>query len=162
MVLSNSLSNIKNILAPGRIRLNEQVRSKKKALELFAGLFSECSPDLHQDDILEALTAREKLGSTSLENGIALPHCRIAGCKKPMGAVLTLVEGVDFGARDNKPASLLWALIVPEEAENEHLNVLASIASLLSKPDCCEMIRKAKDNDLLYENLTTANSYTNC
>ena len=73
-----------------------------------------------------------------------------------MGALLTLTEGIDFGARDNQPASLLFALIVPEEATEEHLNILASIAALLNEPESCEIIRSATSSNALYKLLISS------
>ena len=78
------------LLAPIRIQLCADVSSKKKALETLARLFAQSDSYLDQDQIFNALTAREKLGSTALEKGIAIPHCRIAGCQQPIAAVLTL------------------------------------------------------------------------
>ena len=140
-------------LTASRIQLNEAVGSKKKALELLAEALASADEELKQDDILEALNAREKIGSTALENGIALPHCRITECKRPLSAILTLDEGIDFSARDGQPVNLLWALIVPEQAEQAHLNLLAEIAGLLSDKGNCEQIRNASDTQTLYQRL---------
>ena len=140
-------------LTASRIQLNEAVGSKKKALELLAEALASADEELKQDDILEALNAREKIGSTALENGIALPHCRITECTRPLSAILTLDEGIDFSARDGQPVNLLWALIVPEQAEQAHLNLLAEIAGLLSDKGNCEQIRNASDTQTLYQRL---------
>lgn len=119
-----------------RISLNASVSSKKKALQLIAELLENKDQELDQDAILEALSNREKMGSTALEKGVALPHCRVQQCTSPMSALLTLKEGIDFDARDQQPVKLLWALIVPAEANaagaNErHLELLAQVASVL-------------------------------
>lgn len=145
-------------LSPGRIRLNETVRSKKKALELCADAFSQSCPELDQDSLLDAFMLREKLGSTALENGIALPHCRIPGCEKAMATIISLTESIDFDARDQLPVDLLWALIVPEQATEQHLQILAAIAEFLSDPASVAAIRNAADSDRLYTMLTSSES----
>ncbi|NNL57020.1 MAG: PTS sugar transporter subunit IIA, partial [Pseudomonadales bacterium] len=141
-------------LSPQRIRLQQNAGSKKKALELCAEILAESNEELNQDKILEALNAREKLGSTALEHGVALPHCRISGCPKPLCALVTLREGVDFEARDKQPANLLCALIVPEDAAEEHLEILASIAALLGSEVTRQAILASTDSSQLYLEIT--------
>lgn len=141
--------NLQRALAASRIKLQEAASSKKRVLELISSLFAEHSDELNQDAILDALITREKIGSTALENGIALPHCRVANCQRPMSAIVTLQEGIDFDARDDQPVTLLWALIVPEEAANEHLDLLAEIASILNEPQKVSTIKSANDADTL-------------
>ena len=142
------------LLAPRRIELCADVSSKKKALETLARLFAQSDPNLDQDEIFNALTAREKIGSTALEKGIAIPHCRIAGCQQPIAAVLTLKAGVDFDARDNTAVDIIWALIVPEQSDADHLQILASLAGVLSDDENCLSIRNCKDNHQLIDQLT--------
>jgi len=141
---------LQRALTASRIRLNEAVSSKKRALELISTLFADNAGELNQDEILDALITREKIGSTGLENGIALPHCRVAGCQRPMSAIVTLEQGIDFDARDNIPVTVLWALIVPEEATGEHLELLAEIAGILSDADKVKLIQTASDAHSLY------------
>lgn len=142
------------LLAPRRIKLCAEVSSKKKALETLARLFAQSDPSLDQDHIFNALTAREKLGSTALEKGIAIPHCRIAGCHQPVAAILTLKNGIDFDARDNIEVDIIWALIVPEQSNSDHLQILASLAGLLADKENCLQIRNCTDNNQLIDQLT--------
>lgn len=139
------------LLNPKRIHLNADITSKKKALMVLSSLFADNDSELNQNLVFDALTAREKLGSTALENGIAIPHCRFANCQKPQSAILTLSSGVDFDARDEQDVNLLWALIVPEQSTDEHLAILALIAQTLSDADNCQKIRHAQDPNNLYQ-----------
>lgn len=139
------------LLKPKRIRLNANISSKKKALMALSTLFAESDSELDQNLVFDALTDREKLGSTALENGIAIPHCRFANCHRPQSAILTLTTGIDFDARDGQDVDLLWALIVPEQSTDEHLVMLALIAQTLSEADNCQQIRHAQDSDQLYQ-----------
>ncbi len=143
---------VKNILSPDRIRVNLDIKSKKKALDLIAELFQHAT-GLKHHTIFEALSSREKMGSTGLERGIALPHCRVNGCKEPLAALITLQQGIDFESRDNEPTDLLWALIVPDEAAEEHVSLLAAVSSILIEPDNCRYIRNATEPDKLYKKL---------
>jgi len=152
--LNKQIALLRAALSPQRIRLQQSATSKKKALELCAEILAASSGELSQDSILEALNAREKLGSTALEHGVALPHCRISGCQQPMCALVTLREGVDFEARDGQPTNLLCALIVPEDAAEEHLEILASIAALLGSEITRQAILASTDSSQLYLEIT--------
>ena len=156
MSKTSTVNNLQKTLTASRVKLNEAVSSKKRALELIATLFAADNSELDQDEILDALNTREKLGSTALENGIALPHSRIANCRQPLSAIVTLQNGIDFDARDGQPVSLLWALIVPEEATEEHLQLLAEIAGILSDSEQCNSIRSATQATALYARLFAA------
>ena len=146
-----------SLLVTGRIQLKASIASKKKSLQTLSRLFAENDNSLNQDLVFDAFTAREKLGSTALENGIAIPHCRFAACTTAQSAILTLDKGIDFDARDGKPVDLLWALIVPEESTEEHLAILALMAKILSQPALCQKIRQAGDANILKHMLSQLN-----
>ena len=146
-------SGLQRTLTPDRIQLKQALSSKKRALELIASLFASASAELDQDAILEALATREKLGSTGLGDGIALPHCRVAACQQPLSCLVTLQEGIDFDARDDKPVTLLWALIVPAEENEQHLALLAEIAGILGDAEQKANIAGAVDSLTLRNNL---------
>ena len=134
--------------------------SRKKVLEHLAEILASelVSGDVTLADaadlLLEGFTAREKLGSTALENGIAVPHCRDANCKQPIAAVVTLTDGVDYDARDGKPVDVFFALVVPIEATDEHLEILASIVSLLSDTDTLTFLRQANSSLDVYQRIS--------
>ncbi|WP_263142268.1 PTS IIA-like nitrogen regulatory protein PtsN [Pseudomonas sp. RIT-PI-AD] len=141
---------LEQILTPGRSLVNVPGGSKKRVLEQIAHLIARELPGLDAQDIFESLIAREKLGSTGFGNGIAIPHCRLPGCDSPISAVLRLDAPVDFDAIDGAPVDLLFVLLVPPAATDEHLELLRQIASMLDRSDVRERLRRAPDNEALY------------
>ena len=142
---------LESILTPGRSLVNVPGGSKKKALEQIANLIAREIPDLEMQDVFEALIAREKLGSTGFGNGIAIPHCRLKGCKAPISALMHLGAPIDFDAIDGAPVDLLFVLLVPEAATDAHLELLRQIASMLDRKEVREKLRRANTNEALYQ-----------
>ncbi|WP_236210948.1 PTS IIA-like nitrogen regulatory protein PtsN [Metapseudomonas otitidis] len=142
---------LEQILTPGRSLVNVPGGSKKRVLEQIANLVARDLVDLDSQDIFESLVAREKLGSTGFGNGIAIPHCRLQGCAAPVSAVLRLDAAVDFDAIDGAPVDLLFVLLVPEAATDEHLELLRQIASMLDRSDVRDRLRHARDSENLYQ-----------
>ena len=142
---------LETILTPARSLVNVPGGSKKRVLEQIANLVARDLTDLDAQDIFENLIAREKLGSTGFGNGIAIPHCRLPGCQAPISAVLHLDAAVDFGAIDGAPVDLLFVLLVPEAATDEHLELLRQIASMLDREQVRERLRQAQSNEELYQ-----------
>ncbi|MFG0381564.1 PTS IIA-like nitrogen regulatory protein PtsN [Pseudomonas sp. zbq_18] len=142
---------LETILTPARSLVNVPGGSKKRVLEQIANLVARDLPDLDSQDIFENLIAREKLGSTGFGNGIAIPHCRLPGCNAPISAVLHLDAAVDFDAIDGAPVDLLFVLLVPEAATDEHLELLRQIASMLDRSEVRERLRQAPSNESLYQ-----------
>ena len=143
------MKHISDLLSVDRINVDADVHSKKKALEKLASLLSD--EQIDQDDILAAMIAREKVGSTGLGDNVAIPHCRVANCSAPRTALLTLREAIDFDALDGDNVDILWALIVPENATQEHLDLLAVIAGYLGDAQGREAIRGCEDAQQLYQ-----------
>lgn len=139
------------ILSPRRVLCGAQGISKKRTLETLAQFIAEDIPTLDADELFRNLIAREKLGSTGIGQGIAIPHCRLKNCTGTVGALITLQEPIDFDAIDGKPVDIIFALLVPEEANDEHLQTLAGLAERLSQTSYRESLRKAKDATSLYE-----------
>jgi PTS system nitrogen regulatory IIA component len=108
--------------------------SKKRAFEE-AGLLFENLHGLNRALVTDSLFSRERLGSTGLGHGVAIPHGRIKGLKAPMAAVFQLLKPIGFDAPDEQPVSLLIFLLVPEAATQKHLEILSEIAELLSDAD---------------------------
>jgi len=129
--------------------------SKKRVLENLSHFLAERITDLDSDDLYQGLLARERLGSTGIGEGIAIPHCRIANCKKITGALLKLADPVDFDSMDNMPVDLVFALIVPEEQNDEHLQVLSSIAELLQEEEIRAQLRAASSTEAFYQIATS-------
>ncbi|WNW11735.1 PTS IIA-like nitrogen regulatory protein PtsN [Pseudomonas sp. DTU_2021_1001937_2_SI_NGA_ILE_001] len=142
---------LEDILTPGRSLVNVPGGSKKRVLEQIANLIGREVPQLEANTVFESLVAREKLGSTGFGNGIAIPHCRLANCSSPVSAVLHLETPVDFDAIDGAPVDLLFVLLVPEAATNEHLELLRQIASMLDRDEVRRQLRAAPSSDALYQ-----------
>ncbi|MDE0951379.1 MAG: PTS sugar transporter subunit IIA [Halioglobus sp.] len=141
---------LNQILSPDRTICCAPNVSNKRLFETIAKIFSDDQPSLTYDKILDQLIAREKLGSTGMGQGIAIPHCRVTECVEPLGAMLTLEEAISFDAPDDQPVDLLFILLVPKEAHQQHLDILAEIARLFSQEDLCGRLRAARDNQSLY------------
>ena len=90
--------------------------------------------------------------------GIAVPHCRISNCSKTIGTLITLDQAINFEALDDKPVQIIFILLVPEEAHENHLNTLASLARLFSIPNYCQSLREANSDRALYESATAYDS----
>lgn len=125
--------------------------SKKRLFETAAALIHEDQPHLEPSDIFARFLAREKLGSTALGDGIAIPHCRIGNCQRALGTLITLADPIDFDAPDDQGVDILFLLLVPEEAHEEHLNLLGGLARNLSSTEYRQGLRKAEDASALYK-----------
>ena len=132
-----------DLLPAERVALDLPAGSKKKALEEIARLLAVPGKPPGADQIYEKILERERLGSTGLGRGFALPHARIRGLRNPRGALLRLAEAVDFAARDDEPVDLVFGLLVPEQAEQVHLDLLARLARLFSDTQCTSAVRNA-------------------
>ena len=141
---------ISQILSPDRTFAGVQGVSKKRVLELTGKLVAQHT-NLDADAIYDSLIAREKLGSTGFGHGIAIPHCRLPGCNKAVGALLQLDSKIDFDALDGEPVDLIFILLVPEEATEEHLQILKMLAERLDQPTLRAALRKAANAEELYQ-----------
>ena len=131
------------LLVPARARCQADITSKKRALELISELIAAGHGEITPRDVLNCLVSREKLGSTGLGHGVAIPHGRLPQVKSALGAALTLQSGVDFDAPDGEPVDLVVGLIVPEESTDEHLHILANLAQAFSDPESVRAVREA-------------------
>lgn len=129
------------LLAPERVRCKEAIASKKRALELGAQLLAGATPGMSQLDIFNALSSRERLGSTGLGHGTALPHGRIENLQAPVAACITLAEPVDFDAPDRQRVDVIYVLLVPRECNDEHLRILAELAEMFNDPSLRDTLR---------------------
>jgi nitrogen PTS system EIIA component len=143
------------LLTPERTACQVPGLSKKRLFETVARIISEDQLSLPYELVFDQLLAREKLGSTGLGNGIAIPHCRVGNCTQPMGCLITLSEPIDFDAPDNQPVDLVFALLVPDGAHQQHLDTLAGIARLFSQGDFCAQLRSASSTAQLFQAATS-------
>lgn len=143
-----------SLLDSGHIAANVSSASKKRALEELSGLIVKDEPNLSQSEVFECLVARERLGSTGLGKGVAIPHGRLKSGEKTIAAFIKLTEGVDFDAPDGEPVDLLCALLVPPDSTDEHLEILASLTEMFRNEQLREALRRAANDTELLNTLT--------
>lgn len=125
--------------------------SKKRVLQSLAERLADSLEGVGDVDLFDQLIARERLGSTGLGQGIAVPHCRLAQIDRPVAALAKLDEAVDFESPDRKPVDLLFALVVPEAATDDHLNLLAAVVERFNDANLVNSLRQASDPQTLYQ-----------
>ena len=145
---------LEQLISKDSVVCNADISSKKRALEFLAELLAKESASADSFDIFQHLTEREKLGSTSLGHGVAIPHARTSSNDKAIGAFIKLEDGIDFDSPDNEPTDLLFALMVPEHYTDEHLEILSGLASCFSDDALCGTLRSANTSQELYDILT--------
>ena len=138
------MNRLASILPAAQVLVSVDATSKKRAFEE-AGLLFESQHGLSRALITDSLFARERLGSTGLGHGVAIPHGGIKGLKAPMAAVFQLLQPIGFDAPDEMPVSLLIFLLVPEAATQKHLEILSEIAELLSDASLRERLKASVD-----------------
>ena len=138
------------ILSPERVTSGVSVTSKKKGLEELSRLLALGTEGVSGGDIFNSLTAREKLGSTGLGHGVAIPHGRMTGVTNSVGAFLRLKHAVDYDAHDGHGVDLVFGLVVPSAATEEHHKHRAAVAEKFSDEDFCKKMRAAKDDRTLF------------
>ncbi len=138
------MNRLSQILPPSQVLVSVEATSKKRAFEE-AGLLFENVHGLNRALITDSLFARERLGSTGLGHGVAIPHGRIKGLKSPLAAVFQLSSPIGFDAPDEQSVNLLIFLLVPEAATQKHLEILSEIAELLSDGALREQLKTSTD-----------------
>ena len=141
---------LETILTEDRTRVNVQSASKKRTLEILAQIFAEDIDIIDADELFQHFINRERLGSTGIGHGIAIPHCRFNTGGQTFAACITLEEPIDFDSVDSEPVNVIFAMLVPEDAEANHLQTLASIAESLQKPEYVAALRKSKTSSELF------------
>lgn len=144
------MNRLSQILPPAQVMVSVEATSKKRAFEE-AGLLFENQHGLNRALITDSLFARERLGSTGLGHGVAIPHGRIKGLKAPMAAVFQLQTPIGFDAPDEQAVALLIFLLVPEAATQKHLEILSEIAELLSDSALREKLKTTTDAPTLHQ-----------
>lgn len=144
---------LEEIIKSDSVLCNAHARSKKHCLEILSELLVRAHPELANEDIFEKLIERERLGCTSLDQGVAFPHCRVEGLQSSVGALMKLSEAVEFDSADGEPVDLVFGLMVPAElGETDQANI-CSIAELLGDRELRDTLRAAASSSDLYKAL---------
>lgn len=151
--MSENKITIEAILSPELTQCGLSGGSKKKVLQQIAHLVSKQFPSLDESDIFDNLIARERLGSTGIGQGIAIPHSRLNDCKQVIGCLFTLEKKIPFDSIDNEDVDILFVLLVPSEATSEHLELLSQIAEKFNNISFCEGLREASNGTELYQKI---------
>jgi len=145
---------IAEILTPDRIQCKVVCKSKKDSLDILAKSITSGDASLTQTEVFNCLLARERLGSTGLGHGIAIPHGRLKRSNITIAAFLQLKNGINYDAVDQQPVDLMFALIVPEKSTDEHLQILSRLAEMFSDKKLVDRIRLKSRPETVYELLT--------
>jgi len=141
-----------HLFTPDCIALDNPAKSRSDAFAAAGALFAK-QVGIEASAVIEFLNAREDLGSTALGAGVAIPHGRVKGLKQPCAAFIRLKDPIEFAAPDGKPVSTLIFLLVPEKATQQHLEILSSIAQLLSDADARSFLSSSNDPAKVCEHL---------
>ena len=141
---------VAKLLPPGNVVLDLSVSSKKRLFEQI-GLLFENHHGIARNLVFDSLFDRERLGSTGLGQGIAIPHGRIKGLKEAIGAFTRLAQPVPFDAPDGKPVKLVFVLLVPEQATEKHLEILSALAQMFSDRALRDAMALAPDAASLHQ-----------
>jgi len=146
---------LQEILTADCIKCLATVSSKKRILELICALASNKIPGIDQHVLLDSLMEREKMSSTGIGHGIAIPHGRLPNAQQVIAVLITTEKAIVFDAIDNQAVDIFIALFVPENSCDEHLSTLQSIARLFSGKDNSKMIRRCQTNEQLFDLIQT-------
>jgi PTS system nitrogen regulatory IIA component len=144
------MSLVAKLLPPANVLPDLAASSKKRLFEQ-AGLLFENNHRIARSLVFDSLFARERLGSTGLGQGVAIPHGRIKGLKDALGAFIRLAQPVPFDAPDGKPVSLVFVLLVPEQATEKHLQILSELAQMFSDAALRRALAEAPDASSLHQ-----------
>jgi PTS system nitrogen regulatory IIA component len=148
------MTNIAKILPLANVLLDLEVSSKKRAFEQ-AGLLFENNCSIARSTVSDNLFARERLGSTGLGHGVAVPHGRIKGLKTPIAAFVRLAEPIPFESPDGQAVSILIFLLMPDHVTQQHLEILSEIAEMLSNEKFRESLNTELDETAIYNKIIT-------
>ncbi|MDX1403223.1 MAG: PTS sugar transporter subunit IIA [Woeseiaceae bacterium] len=144
---------LENIIRPDSVLCNVTARSKKHSLEILSELLTRPFPDISNEEVFAKLVERERLGCTSLDKGIAFPHCRLDGVQQSSGALIKLLEPVDFDAVDGEDVDLVFGLLVPNDIDDAGHAEIGDIAEYLRDDSLRERLRSANSSRDLHEAL---------
>jgi len=144
---------INKLLFPNAVKINLKVTSKKQALQDLSKMAGQLT-SLNERDILQILMERERLGTTGVGKGVAIPHAKLEGIDRLYGVFARLVSPIDFDSIDDEFVDLIFLLLAPLSPENAHLKALAKISRLLGNESMCAKLRGGTSTDAIYALLT--------
>ncbi len=147
------MSNVGDLLTTTNVRCHASAASRKRALQVASELIA--AESMNADALFDGLMARERLGSTGLGDGVAIPHCRL-NCAQMRAALISLPAPIDYEAVDGQPVDLLFVLVVPEEEQQAHLTALSELAEVFSNPAARAALRAAASDDELRSTMQSA------
>lgn len=147
---------LEDIIKRDSVLCNANARSKKHCIEILSELLVRSIPDTPADDVFASLIERERLGCTSLDAGVAFPHCRVEGLEDSCAALIKLSEPVDFDCSDGEPVDLVFGLLVPEDVEDRHLQIIRDISRVLADEELREKLRDCNTSKELHTALLAA------
>jgi PTS system nitrogen regulatory IIA component len=148
------MNHLSRLLPASNVLIDFTASSKKRVFEQ-AGLIFENNQAIARAKVFDSLFARERLGSTGLGQGVAIPHGRIKGLKEAVAAFVRVAEPIPFDAPDGQPVGLMIFLLVPEQATQQHLDILSELAQMLSDKSFRETLLTASDANAVHVALTT-------
>lgn len=147
---------LEDIIKRDSVLCNANARSKKHCIEILSELLVRSIPDTPADDVFASLIERERLGCTSLNDGVAFPHCRVEGLEQSCAALMKLSEPVDFDCSDGEPVDLVFGLLVPEEVEDSHMQEIRGISQILADEELRAKLRECNTSKELHSTLLAA------
>jgi PTS system nitrogen regulatory IIA component len=138
---------INDIISLDRTQCLVECQSKKRIFEVISEIAVQQSPELDQVEVLTSLLSREKMGSTGIGNGIAIPHGKIKDLANMIAVIVTSNKPIEFDAIDSQPVDIFFAILVPEEQTDKHLQALSGIARKLSNKDTVRAVRQATNKN---------------
>ncbi len=154
--LTGSTVELSDLLTPDRVEVHCCVGSRKRLLEHLTELLTRGREDVKPKKVFQILVDRERLGSTGIGHGVALPHGRVEGLERALGAFVVLDEALDYDALDGEPVRLAFGLLVPAEATEEHLRILARLARLFNDSQLRRDLTAAETGAQCYQRLVTS------
>ncbi len=144
---------LEQLISPGSVLCNVHARSKKHSVEILSELLANPNLDIANEEIFAKLIERERLGCTSLDKGVAFPHCRISGVEVSCGALMKLSEAVDFDSPDGVSVDVIFGLILPKELNDSHYGDIDMITDFLTNNSLTAKLRSANSSSELYDAL---------
>lgn len=144
------MSLLANLIQPANMLCKDAAKSRKRVLQSVAETMADA--DVSADDLFDGLMGRERLGSTGLGEGVAIPHCR-TNCQQMQVAMVTLTEPIDYEAIDGEPVDILFVLVVPTQETQAHLDALAELSAVFADADNRARLRQCRQADNLAETM---------